>query len=151
MVSWGAWAAQTAQTKFLVASWRGKEPLEHWVQGNSMRLLHGEWRWAGGERGEVKRNHVQGSACRRADLWMVKNCSCEVKKGKKPNHTISVANHQQQRSRLSCIEKTSSQCGRGKRKGCRGRESASITGEIGARRGRQESSPGIKVQVSSAK
>lgn len=48
MASWGAWAAQTAQTKFHVASWRGKEPLEHWVEGNSMRLLHGEWRWAGG-------------------------------------------------------------------------------------------------------
>lgn len=105
------------------------------------------------ERDEVKRKHMQGSACRRVGFWMVKKCSREVKKGKKKNqpHTISVANHQQQRSHLNCIEKTSSQRGRGKRKGCGGRESASITGEIGAWRGRQESSPGIKVQVSSAK
>lgn len=47
VVSWGTWATQTAQIEFLVASWRGKEPLEHWVEGNSMQLLHGEWRWAG--------------------------------------------------------------------------------------------------------
>jgi len=40
------------------------------------------------ERDEVKRKHMQGSACRRVGFWMVKKCSREVKKGKKKNNPI---------------------------------------------------------------